>query len=478
MDTDAFTYTINRAVRSKLDSLQPLVPYEFYRRQAEEDQVGSEEIIELTKENGTCVSLLSRNSRSYFRKLTEIRRTHEVDEYNYTNDNIFCYISGIADRREMFFFEIAYYVTKDSISSYVSYGLFLPRDYSKNITSFGFIKSPYQMMSCLEPNKKREKLERLLNLSWSGDTIQRGISVHDFSVISILKLYHGAIRSHNISPCFVEIKRGDETKRGDATHIITNFLIKNLLIVCHGLCISRDSKKQTIMYDKERPIKSEFHSKKLVDDLDYGSFYKGNYTTDDDIGLIIWHGEGQIFRKTETSEYSEITGVWKQGTLALKTCKLIDSQNRYYPLMYLWDGKKLLHTNKEDSESVAIWGPIYLENEDLSVIINDKVKLLYLDCYFLNMERLVLGLFNQAIVESLEEIIIGNFCLPKIKYFGIFDLPNLQRLTLGYQSLFNCLQFILFGSCFFFLLYRINQITELDSRKGGTNQLPGCRDLL
>ena len=365
-----------------------------------------------------------------------------MEEYKYADNQSFCFFNGLVDRQEMFFFEIAYYMQNNTPSSSVSFGLALPNEFVKNQETVGFVKSPYQIESHLSYNRNDSKLERSLNIKWSGESIVKGIIINDFNVISALKVHHEAIRKCNISPCFVKFKCSK------SEYTTTNFLVKNLLIVSHGLCISTNEKNQSITFNGEEQIKVNFSNEQLIDYLDYGTYYKGGYVKDDN-GFFTWNGEGNIYRKKETGEYIEIEGTWKIGKINLESCQIWDSTGRSYSLMYYWDGKELRNTPASDHDSVAVWGPIDLGSNHLSVFLTQETQSLYLDCYFLNMKRLTIGLDDASVVFLLKEIKIGNYCLAKTEHFGIYDLPSLRFLSFGYHSLNDCLDFVLFGTALF-----------------------------
>lgn len=427
------------------------------------------EIFEVIKKGNEPFLMQSKSPDDQFQRQTHLRRKQDVEKYRYFDNKSFCYISGLVDRREMYFMEVVYYILNDSVSSFVSFGLFLPNEFVGRLNTPGFIRSPYQLKSCLEYQIKSESLKRALKFTWSGGVIDKGIIITDFDVISVLKVHHESIRIHSISPCFVKIKCPNyETT--------TNFLIKNMLIVNHGLCVLTKDKEQTIRFDKEEPIKIDLFEKKLVDHLDSGSYYEGQYEKNEEVGLIVWNGEGSIYRKSPRGDYVEIKGVWKHGKLNLENCKIMDSYENYYSSIYIWGGKELQHSSDANQEAVAIWGPIDLNEEDLRPFLSAETRFLYLDCYYLNTKTLTIGLSDAALAISLERIIIGNYGLAKTEYLSIYDLPALKYLTFGYHCLNDCLNFVLFGilELLFLLTLGLRNLQEVVVEE---NVLSNCQNI-
>lgn len=439
---DSFEYTEVIPKSSGQNSLQELVPYRLFRKEVVSGNEKTYELFEMEEEDEQTAFVFSRPSKAYFQVQTEVRRNKDLEEYKYSDIQSFSYFSGLVDRQEMFFLEIGYYVEKKSLSSAVSFGLVLPSEFANNQVTVGFIHSPYQIESHLFNDSHSGRLKRALNIKWSGGTIVGGIIIDDYDVISYLKVHHEAIRKHNISPCFAKFRLSeDET-------MLANFLVKNLLIVSHGLCIStKEKKNQTIKFNDEEQIKVNLSDGQLTDHLDNGAYYKGGYVKDEN-GFLKWHGDGKIYREKEKGEYVEIESTWTLGAISPDSCKIRDSEGRLYSVMYFWNKGELGNTKASDHESVAVWGPIDLMNSNWSEVLAAETRSLYLDCYFLKMDKLTIGL-DASVFFSLEEIRIGNYCLKETKYFSIYDLPALRVLTFGYHSLSDCTDFLLFGTASF-----------------------------
>lgn len=458
---DTFDYTAYIPKSPGRDSLQELVPYQLFRKEVVSDNEKTSELFEMEKEDEQTAFIFSRPSEAYFQVQTEVRRNKDLEEYKYSDIRSFRYFSGLVDRQEMFFLEIAYYMENKYLSSAVSFGLVPPSEFAKNQDEVGFMHSPYQIESHLSYNSNSCTLKRALNIKWSGGTIVGGNIIDNYDVISYLKVYHDAIRNHNISPCFAKFQLPENETR------LTNFLMKNLLIVSHGLCIStKEEKNQTIKFDDEKQIEVNFSDKQLTDHLDDGSYYKGGYL-EDDSGFFTWNGNGKIYRKKEIGEYVEIESTWMKGALSTNSCKIKDSEGRSYSVMYFWNKMKLDRTQASDHVSVAVWGPIDLMKSNLSEFLTAETKSLYLDCYFLNMDKLTIGLNDVSVVFLLEEIRIGNYCLAKTKYFSIYDLPVLRVLTFGYHCLSDCTDFLLFGTASVSLVYNLRRVGTIRKSPSG-----------
>lgn len=460
---DTFDYTTCIPKLSGQNTLQELVPYQLIGEKVVSGNEKTNELFEMEKEDEQTVFIFSRPSDAYFQVQTEVRRNKDLEEYKYSDIQSFRYFSGLVDRQEMFFLETAYYMENKSLSSAVSFGLVLPSEFAKTQDVVGFIHSPYQIESHLSYNNNDCELKRALNIKWSGGTIVRGIIIDNYDTISFLKFHHDAIRNRNISPCFAEFRSPENEIR------LTNFLMKNLLIVSHGLCIStKEKKNKTILFNDEKQIEVNFSDRQLIDHLDDGSYYKGDYL-EDDHGFFTWNGNGKIYRKNnEKEEYVEIESTWKKGIISSDSCKIRDSEGRLYSIMYFWNKMKLDKTQASDHKLVAVWGPIYLMNSNLSRFLKRETKSLYLDCYFLNMDKLTIGLDDASVIFLLEEIRIGNYCLAKTKYFSIYDLPVLRVLTFGYHSLSDCTDFMLFGTASISFINNVRRVgTIRKSQSGG-----------